>query len=128
MPWTYQCDTDKDVIYITASGVVTESDLAFGAAEILADRRLGPTTRTFNDYRATTGFQLSPEFVHAMGKTVGVQVIRSRRAYLVNDDVQLKAVNAYLNAVSSEWIRVFTDRSALLAWLNDGQPPERHIA
>lgn len=127
MPWSYTCDVEKDVIYITASGVIDVHDLTVGVAAIMADPRLRPTTRTLNDYRAATEIALTPEFIHSMGTLVKVQPIASRRAYLVKDGQQLKAVTSYMNSVGSEWLRAFTDRAELVAWLNEGQPQERWI-
>src|SRR5262245_7198199 len=59
MPRTCVFDTEKEVIYVEASGVFTEAEFRLGAANTVRDPRFRPDMRTLVDFTRVTQFKIS---------------------------------------------------------------------
>ena len=124
MPWTYAIDKERDVLLITAAGILTAQELQFGVATATSDVSFHPDIRIFIDYRAVTNFGFSLDTVEAMASNQ-VYSPKSRRAFLVASGVAAGIFQMYRTMVQAGIVRVFNDRNAALAWLNEGVPPEK---
>jgi len=124
MSWTYAIDKERDVLLITASGVLTAHELRSGVATATTDVSFHPDIRILIDYRAVTKIGFSIDTVEAMASN-RVYSPKSRRAFLVTSGFAAGIFQMYRTMAQAGIVRVFIERDAALAWLNEDVPPEK---
>lgn len=61
MPFTYRIDSERGVVYATATGTVTDDDVTKLKADIAADPAFRPGMVELSDLRGIEDLQVSPE-------------------------------------------------------------------
>jgi hypothetical protein len=130
MPWTYSIDKAREFMWVRASGVVTEAEVAIGAAKAVGDPDFGAHYRLLIDYSEATSISMSVDAVARFAQSKAFAP-RSRRAFLATTPLafglgRMYEIYASLGDTSAP-VRVFHDRAEALAWLNSDVPPEQVI-
>ena len=126
MPWAYTIDTKRDVLLGTATGILTGEELKAGVHRATHDPNFHPDMRIFLDYCAVVKFGFSVDTMEVMADHQ-VYSSKSRRAFLVTTGFAVSIFQMYQSMVTAGLVQVFTDRTAALAWLNEGMPPEKYL-
>ena len=126
MSWQYTIDRERDVVLITATGVLTADDLLTGVAKATRDPDFHPDIRILIDYLAVTDLKFSARTVETMAG-YRIYSAKSRRAFLVTAGFAAGIFEYYRTYVTAEQMEVFLNRAPALAWLNEGMPPEKVI-
>lgn len=130
MPWTYRIDKAREFMWVRASGVVTEAEVATGAANAIGDPDFGSHYRLLLDYSEATSISMSVDAVARLAQSSAFSP-RSRRAFLATTPLTFGLGRMYETYASlgdtSAPVRVFRDRAEALAWLNSDVPPEKVI-
>lgn len=126
MPITYDIDTSCGVVIATSTGTLTEAEIAEVAAKGFQDPRYEPSFRAFFDHSAVAEWKVSTAFMTRLA-SARKRSDSSRTAILVTQLIGFGLVRAYQSFVDNGKVRVFTNRTEALEWLNEGVPPEKHI-
>lgn len=126
MPWTYTIDTERDVVFSTGIGVLTNEELVAGIRAVYADPRFRPDMRAFSDYSQVTDWKVSNEMVTSLASTRKFSA-NARAAFFIHGSLAFGITRMYQAWVDKGQVNIFTDRAEALTWLNEGVPPEKRI-
>jgi hypothetical protein len=127
MPWSYDIDTGRSVVFTTGTGVLTGEDLAGGVRAVYLDPRFRSDMRALCDYSQVPGWQVSNELVASLASKRKFSAT-ARTAFFVTGPLIFGIARMYQAWVDNGQVKIFTDRGEAVAWLNEGVPPEKHIA
>lgn len=127
MPWTYTIDLARNVVFTAGSGVLTEAEVETGVMSLYADPQFRPDLRGLFDYRGVETMKVSSE---AMGRLAARRKYsaNTRTAFLVKGPLGFGLGRVYQSSVESGHVKITLDRAEAVAWLNEGVPPEKHVA
>lgn len=127
MAWTYRIDRERDVLWITGSGVVTEREFVAGLEKVVRDEHFHPGIRSFHDYGELTSALIHWEALAQISQKRYFGPT-SRSAFLVGSGFLDSMVKAYREIFGAGGdVRAFWTRSEAIAWLNEGAPEEKRI-
>ena len=126
MPWTYSFDPRSEAILITATGVLTRSEVFFQYAAMQADPRFDRRSRVLADYTQTTRIDMTALEVDELARFAQFAT-DTKRALLVAPGVVAGITAFFAAAYRSGSVKTFTDRSAALRWLNEGVAPGKAL-
>ena len=129
MTFAREIDTEREIAYGYADGVVTDSEFIASSVEFFNDPRYNVRQRLLMDYTKVEEVRLNAQTLFQVAELAPTPQI-ARRAILVGSQFQQSLFNFYQicrsDANDGHLLRVFSDRESALAWLNEGQPPEKH--
>lgn len=126
MPWSYTIDPDRNVVFTTGSGVLTEEELLTGVTSLYADPQFHPDLRGLFDYRAVQELRVSSEMMERLAAKRKYSE-RARTAFLVTGLLGFGLGRVYQSSVDNAQIKISFDRADAVTWLNEGLPAEKHI-
>jgi hypothetical protein len=126
MPIIFDIDTDRGAVIATSWGTLTEAEIQAAAKEAFQDSRFHPAHRAFFDHSKVTSWKVSTEFMTGMA-SARQRSDSARTAVLIHGPLAHGLVRAYQAFVNYGQVKIFTDRSGAVTWLNEGVPPEKHI-
>lgn len=127
MPITFRIDPTKGIIEVTAHGVVTFGDLMGAIKAVPNDPDFSSDLRCLNDFSAATELTLTASELERLAETRTLATT-SRRALIATASLVYgmgRMYEAHVDINNHGTIRVFTERAAALAWLNEGVPAEK---
>jgi hypothetical protein len=128
---TYRIDASLNTIFNTFTGEITVDDVVDLASRILADPEFRIGMNTCGDFsNATLSWSLADlDRFRSFYKTIEPQIAKSKWAPVFpkgKDATTAKIFAALTNAVSRDHeVRVFRDRHAALAWLQEQVTTEK---
>ncbi len=126
MPWSYSIDSERNVVFTTGTGVLTEQELLGGLRSLYADPKFHPDHRGLFDYREVETLQVSNDLMASLAASRKYSA-RSRTAFLVNGPLAYGLGRLYQTWVQDGQVKIANERAEAVAWLNEGLPPEKHI-
>ena len=118
MPWSHTFD-DRGFVWVCATGRLTLAELTTGRDMVLADSRLGPSTRFLLDYREVEQIELPVDTVRSLALAPWYTP-QSRRAFLAGSDLGYgmgRMYQIYAEAGKGGVVEVFRDLPSALDWL-----------
>ncbi len=127
MPVSYTIDREHDALLITGSGRVADPEIHQVLKTVFRDPAFHPDIRVLADYSKITDLTVSAEKAANFASTVAYSG-KSRRAFLVHSPHIAGYIRFFTNHHSrSIPTRIFYEREAALAWLNEGMPEEKRL-
>ncbi|MBP7777096.1 MAG: hypothetical protein KA371_08215 [Acidobacteria bacterium] len=123
MPTAYRIDTEAEIVWSRAWGVLAQGDTAAHYRRLSADPAFRPTFRHLVDLRSVVRMDLSPSAIRDVAKA-GLFAPGARRAFLAPKDIHYglsRMLQAFVEIEGSE-IGVFRTAAEAAAWL--GIPEE----
>jgi hypothetical protein len=119
MPAFYEIDKQRKLVVSTASGVLTLAEVLAHQQQLLEDSDFDPSFAYLVDFTQCTDLELSSDEIRRLALKP-IFSADSRRAYLVNTDLQFGLVRMFgiLRELSGEKdVHVFRDRRDALQWV-----------
>lgn len=126
MPWSYIIDHERDVVFTTAAGILTEEECYAGVMSLYSDPRFHPDLRGLFDYRDVVTLMLSSELMATLAAKRKYSE-KTRTAFLVSTQLGFGLGRVYQSWVALGQIKICFDRAEAVAWLNEGVTAEKHI-
>lgn len=126
MPWDYTIDTDKNAVFTTGTGVLTDQEALTGVMLMYADPCFNPDARGLFDYRGFETLKVSSEMMARLANQRRFSE-NSRTAFLVTGQLAFGLGRVYQSWVTVGEVKIFCNRDEAVAWLNEGYPPRKHI-
>ena len=124
MALTHSIDIKRQVVFVTATGVLTDDDLQFGVAAMRWDPHFDQDMRGLLDLTQVTRLSVTATTLASL-TTPRTFSAKSRRAFLIASGLAGATMEFYRMNVVTGRVEVFDDRAKALKWLNDGVPPEK---
>jgi len=117
MPADHRIDLNDRIVYSRAWGILSDEDLL--SNNVAADPAFAPDLRQLYDLTDVTEIAVTAAGLRALAATSRFAPT-ARRAIVVSSDVVFGMSRMYaIISGHEEWVRVFRDRAAALAWLTD---------
>jgi hypothetical protein len=130
MPWAYRFDPRCDAFCTEAFDLLTAEDIKTGVIEIPADPNFRPNVRILDDFTRVTDYIIPHPIESALHMQQESRRLRGRHAILLGPKMPSgPGVDHFLSVAGREAsrFRVFYDRAAALAWINEGVAPAEWI-
>ncbi len=125
MPWTYRYDATSDVLITTATGILTDSEVAGGLRQLLTDPHFGESVRLFGDYSTVDRFDVTEEGVRRIGLPEGMAAAPRRWAVLMFQPLGTANFRRFLDTLQLASCRIFAERRKALEWINEKAASDR---
>ena len=126
MPFTYTIDREREAVFYSATGVLTDEIAQDLHSKIFQDPDFHPHFRVLGDYSGVSELQISAVTIASLAARSGFSK-QSRRALLTQYGIISGTALFYTQNTPPGNARIFYDRAKALAWLNEGVPPEKVI-
>lgn len=127
MPWTKSYDKQSDTVIFTATGVLTEEEFIAGVLAVRMDPQQTARRRRFWDFAHVDRFEFTNETENRLNVPGSCTGAGARCAVLIYHPEGAARCRAVLQQICASNCRLFLDRHEVVAWLNDGVPPEKHL-
>lgn len=119
-------DPDRNVVFTTATGVLTDDDLAVGVRTAYQDPQFHSELNGFFDYSGVTDWKVSNDFLIMLAAKRRFSAA-TRTAIFVRGSLGYGMTRVYQTWVDDGQVKIFEDRAEAVKWLNEGVPPEKQI-
>ena len=118
MPIQYRIDPDREIVFMTAEGSLTDADLEKLRASMQSDPDFHPNLNQLGDFRATDFSGLTATGVRALAERIS-DSDQSQRAIIVSTDLAFGMSRMYqiLTDENPAKVMVFKDMTEARAWL-----------
>lgn len=120
-------DIPRNALFVRAWGEFTDEEFLRGFERVIMDPAFRSDARALIDLRKVTEMQISAHTLETFA-TSGHFAAGARHAYVVGSHFQSSFVQTGAGlSTGPEEIRVFTDRTTAIQWLNEGVGPDLAI-
>lgn len=126
MPCSFAFDLEKQVVFIAATGVVTDADLIGLSTILQADPRFRRDMRCLADCSGAKTLAATAGMMSSLATTQPF-LPGARRAFLAPAGLIGGAVRLYRSQTTGQ-AEVFSNRAEALSWLNEGVPADQAIS
>lgn len=129
MPLTYSVDADEPLVFLTAEGELSASDLLAARELYKTDARITPEHRGIFDLRRVTKFALRSDEVRMLAGSRGSIGMISTQTYVAivsstPESFGLARMYEMARSDTSDTMRVFDRYDDALSWIRATYPPE----
>ena len=119
MPLHYRIDQKREIVFITADGIITDADLLTHLDDIENDSDFHPSFNRLNDYRAVESLDVTGAGVRALASRVDASEASCRRAIVVSTELAYGMARMFqiLTDDKPATIEVFKDMAEARKWL-----------
>ena len=128
MPLSFRYDSVADVMFVTASGVLTDGELREGILRVLDDKAFHSKVRIFEDFTSVDEFRVSKRTIAELCSHERVVTLRGRYAQLIFSPKGSMLLADSLVVVDSARFGRFYKRQEALDWLNQGMKEPKIIS